>query len=257
MQATMVFAKPSARPVAIIPGETSIMRGAIAARQPSRTGETPIPGRERMMREKPVGAKVGMQHIGRICGVDLDIETWDPVSAEADLAVCGMFRREMPGTALSGGLRHLDGVLKGGLVALRKDGIFKGAQGETLLLSHPPRPILACGVLLVGLGDPMRWDGDMARHVAAVATGEVLRLRVGTVAFAPGLLDSGFQEAAIAATAGALLEGVMGALEAAGPALIDPDTGRPSLRRWIFDAGHSHAAQVAATFQAAFKSHRG
>lgn len=194
-----------------------------------------------------------MQHIGQICGVNLDIEAWDAVSAEVDLAVCGMFRHEMPGTVLGSGLRHLDKALQGGLVALRKDGIFLGKQGETLLLSHPPRPILACAVLLVGFGDPARWDADVARHVAAVATGEVLRLRAGTVAFVPGLIDSGVQGAA---TAGALLEGVMAALEAAGPALIDPDTGRSSLRRWVFDAGESHAAQIAATMQAAFEAHQ-
>jgi hypothetical protein len=204
-----------------------------------------------------MGAKVGMRHIGRTGDVDFDIETWDSVSAQVDLAVCGMFRREMPGTALSGGLRHLDAVLKGGLVALRKDGIFTGAQGETVLLSHPPRPILACGVLLVGFGEPTQWSARVARHVAATAMREVLRLRVGTVAFAPGLLDSGLQGAATAATAGALLDGAIGALGDAGSAACDPGTGRPWLRRWIFDTGPDQGAQAAQALQAAFDSHQG
>lgn len=203
-----------------------------------------------------MGAKVGMRHIGRTGGVDFDIETWDSVSAQVDLAVCGMFRREMPGTALSGGLRHLDAALKGGLVALRQDGIFTGTQGETVLLSHPPRPILACAVLLVGFGEPTQWNADVARHVAATAMREVLRLRVGTAAFAPGLLDSGLQGAATAATAGALLEGAITALDDAGGDAWDPDAGRPWLRRWIFDTGPGQAAQAADALQAAFDNHR-
>lgn len=203
-----------------------------------------------------MGAKVGMRHIGRAGDVDFDIETWDSVSAQVELAVCGMFRREMPGTALSGGLRHLDAVLKGGLVALRRDGIFTGARGETMLLSHPPRPILACAVLLVGCGEPTLWSVETARHVAMSAMREVLRLRVGTVAFAPGLLDSGLQGAATAATAGAMLQGAIEALTNAGSDAWNPDTGGPWLRRWIFDTGPGHAEQAALALKVAFDSHR-
>jgi hypothetical protein len=97
MQATMVFAKPSAPAACII--EHSQRR---ARRHHDRQGNTPSPRSCASDADDQMGAKVGMRHIGRTGGVDFDIETWDSVSAQVDLAVCGMFRREMPGTALSG-----------------------------------------------------------------------------------------------------------------------------------------------------------
>jgi hypothetical protein len=227
MQGAAVFAKQFHIHTSIMPAKDQ--RGA------ARLGES-APVRTQG------GRMVGMLHIGRTCDVEFDIEAWDSVSADVELAVCGMFLREMPGAALGGGLRHLDEALGGGLVALRRDGIFKGAEGETLLLTRPPKPIVACAVLLVGFGEPTQWSDTVARRVAATAAREVLRLRAGSVAFAPGLLDSGLQGAA---TAGPLLDGVIDAIEGTAP-------GSLALKRWIFDAGSSHVAQAAGTLQAAF-----
>ena len=60
----------------------------------------------------------------------------------------------MPGTTLSGRLLHLDQSIGGALTRLRKEGVFRAHEIETLFLSHLPAGVLPSAIMVIRLGNP-------------------------------------------------------------------------------------------------------
>jgi hypothetical protein len=89
------------------------------------------------------------------------------------------------------GMRHLDEALRGAITELRKSGQFEGNELETLLITPPPKTVLAERILLVGLGDRAKFTPEVMTRVGELGMREALRLRVDRYAHASDLKDAG------------------------------------------------------------------
>ena len=182
-------------------------------------------------------------------GVAFDVAVWDAVGADVDLSCACMFTREN-GPGPTGGLEHLDQALSGALLALRRDGIFRGEPMETLMLA-PASRISGRSLLIVGLGDPDVWDARLMSRVTRYIVAETNRRGMATAGIAPSLLDSGLSAALAGSGSGseAMIDGVMADIDAgyhlAEIGLAPP----PSLTAWTFGAGPTHAEDAAAHFK--------
>ena len=190
---------------------------------------------------------------GSYRGVALDVAVWDAVGADVDISFAGMFTREL-GRSISGGLLHLDAALGGALLALRAEGVFRGDELETILLTTPPPPIRGRALMVIGLGDPEAWRAELMARATSCALSEAVRLGAKSASFAPGLLDSGPEPATTPNGAEAMLRGVVRAIDAqhrlCEAGLVRP----PMLRQWTFGAGASHADGAVEQFRAALES---
>jgi hypothetical protein len=187
-----------------------------------------------------------VQHviIGSWRGVAIEVAAWDGVAAEVDLSCACMFSHEVQGDAPKGGLAHLDEALGHAVTELRRDGYFHADEMETLLISRPPVGIAADRVLIIGLGAPSPWTPPVMGRAVAAAYRSAIQQQMGSVAFAPSMLDGGLDPSMTGDVASAMLKGLADAIDAqtrlAELGLVAP----PSLVRWVFDVG-------AARFQAA------
>jgi len=169
-----------------------------------------------------------------------------------DLSFAGLFEREMPGAAMGGGLLDLDQALSGALARLRASGDFTAEPMDTLLLERLPHGVRARTIMLIGLGDPTKLQADLLERATRVAFREASRLRAGSVAFAPSLLDTGLKPEATAGAPLAMMAGLLSAL-ATQRRLAEAGLGlEPTVSRWSFDAGASHVDAVAKAFKVAF-----
>lgn len=159
------------------------------------------------------------------------------------LSIAGMFAREADGMMIAGGLLHLDEALGGAVRRMRSDGIFEGRLGETMVLSAPPLPVKAGAILMIGLGDPADWSPEVMRSIVAVAARRAMQLAVSSVAFAPGLHDSGMRGSVMVGAETAMLAGLAGELDSAGA--TPPE-------RWAFCAHPGHLEVTARDFALAF-----
>jgi hypothetical protein len=180
---------------------------------------------------------------GTYRGVTLDVAVWDAVGADVDLSCACMFTHEI-GPGPSGGLADLDGALSGALLALRRDGIFRGELMDTLTLT-PASRIRGRSLLIVGLGDPDAWDPRVMARATRYLVAAANDRGVATAAIAPGMLDSGLPAASTQGGSEAMLNGVITGIDAshhlADIGLAPP----PSLTAWTFGAGPAHAEEVA------------
>ena len=177
--------------------------------------------------QQPAG-DVPRRLIGAFRGVTIEIVQVGAVGAEVELAVAGMFTHEVDCSVPVGGLRELDEALSGALTRLRADAIFTGEFGETIALAMPRPPVKAHVVLIVGLGDPQAWRPTMMTDTVRLVVREAVRRQATSVAFAPGLLDSGLQPVRLAGTSEAMMLGLIEGLEERGPG---------QLRSWSFCSG--------------------
>ncbi|WP_322023759.1 M17 family peptidase N-terminal domain-containing protein [Burkholderia sp. BCC1977] len=177
------------------------------------------------------------QSIGRWRDVSFEVAAWDGVGAQVDLSCGCMFAHEATGDGPTGGLRHLDIALSGALTGLRREGHFRAAPMETLLISHPPAGIAARTLLLVGLGDPASWTIERTADAVATAARTAMQQGVESAAFAPSILDGGLTTAATAGMPQAMVKAVLAVIDTryriAELGLAAP----PFLRRWVFDVG--------------------
>jgi hypothetical protein len=183
------------------------------------------------------------QHIGSWRGTRIDIVGDHIANIPAMLSIAGMFAREADGMTIVGGLSHLDDALGGAVRRMRSDGIFEGRLGETMVLSAPPLPVRADAILMIGLGDPTEWSPEVMRSVVAVAARRAMQLAVSSVAFAPGLHDSGLRGRKVLGAEMAMLTGLCGEIEVAA--------GKPP-EQWVFCAHPAHFEVTTRDFTLAF-----
>ncbi len=191
--------------------------------------------------------------IGSYRGIALDVAAWDAVGADVDLSCACMFAHEV-GPSISGGLLHLDTALSGALLRLRAEGVFRGDEMETMLLSTLPTTIRGRALMIIGLGDPKAWRSDLMENATRYAVNEAMRQGTSSAGFAPGLLDSGLQPTVTSKAGDAMLRGVIRAIDTHHRLFERGLAALPTLRRWTFGAGASHAEAASEQFRRALAS---
>jgi hypothetical protein len=190
--------------------------------------------------------------IGSADGVAFDVVAWGPAQAAVDVSVACMFKHEVEGAVMAGGLLALDRALGGQLTRLRAAGAFRAEPMETLLVTLPPPGLAPRAVLVIGLGDPAALDGEVLRRATRVAMREAIRFGAASMAFAPSVLDAGHTDNAGLDMQVVMLDGMLGALRAehmladAGLAPV------PLLRHCSFDVGAPRLQAAGSAFVAAF-----
>ena len=131
----------------------------------------------------------------------IDVET---LKHETPMLAVGVFE----GTeTLSGWLEIIDGALGGVILRVLSSGDFRGKSGEELVLYGPENTGLK-RLLLIGLGQPDKFDSESVRRAAGRAVRVAERMRLGSLSIS---LDA-FSDFDTASTAQAAAEGaVLGA----------------------------------------------
>jgi hypothetical protein len=190
--------------------------------------------------------------IGSADGVVFDVVAWGPAQAKVDLSIACMFEHELDNAGMSGGLLALDQALGGQLGHLRTAGAFRAQALETLLITSPPSGMAPRAVLVIGLGDPARLDGELLRRATRVAMREAIRFGAASMAFAPSVLDAGHTDNAGLDMQNVMLDGMLSALRAEHMLADAGLAGRPLLRQCSFDVGLPRLQAAGSAFAASF-----
>jgi hypothetical protein len=113
-----------------------------------------------------------------------------PALTKTDLQTICLFQSD-PANTLHGSLAEIDEKLGGLLSRIRKDNLFSGNLGETLLLTPKPGTIPARRLLLIGLGDLQGFSPAREQVVGFIFFEEAERLGIPHPYFAPTVLDGG------------------------------------------------------------------
>ena len=128
----------------------------------------------------------------------IDVET---LKHETPMLAVGVFE----GTeTLSGWLEIIDGALGGVILRVLSSGDFRGKSGEELVLYGPENTGLK-RLLLIGLGQPDKFDSESVRRAAGRAVRVAERMRLGSLSIS---LDA-FSDFDTASTAQAAAEGAV------------------------------------------------
>ena len=164
-----------------------------------------------------------------------------PALTKTDLQTICLFQADAANT-LHGSLAEIDEKLGGLLSRIRKDNLFSGNLGETLLIQPKPGTIPARRLLLIGLGDLPGFSPAREQVVGFIFFEEAERLGIRHPYFAPTVLDGGKSGVDTGEVAQQFLGGFLRAkasqelLRQAGvSSSIDP-------RSLTFLAGATHAA---------------
>jgi hypothetical protein len=120
----------------------------------------------------------------------VEVLVQSPAETQTQLQVICLFRSE-PANTLHGSLTELDQELGGLLTQIRKESLFTGALGETLLITPKPGSIHARKLLLIGLGDLQGFSPAREQLVGTVVFQEAAQLGIANPYFAPTVLDGG------------------------------------------------------------------
>lgn len=189
--------------------------------------------------------------IGTYKGVEIELVTWDAGLAEVDLSCACMFTEEVGMDEPIGGLKHLNNALDGRLFSLRKDGLFTGSKSELLLLDLLKDAIPAQKLLIIGMGSPLEWTAKGSAEAIKQAARTGYQLQVGSMAIAPGILDTGikpktdFSKEMLAA----LISSINKQHELFKMGLVQA----PSIKKWVFDAGYQNFEEKGLNFQENFQ----
>jgi len=189
--------------------------------------------------------------IGSSDGVVFDVVAWGPSDADVDFSVACMFEHEL-GAGMAGGLLALDRALGGHLSRLRAADAFRAQPLETLLITSPPPAVMPRTVLVIGMGDPARLDGEMLRRACRVAMREAIRFGAVSMAFAPSVLDAGHTDNAALDMQHVMLDGMLSALRAEHMLAEAGLAAEPALRHCTFDVGAPRAQAAGQAFAEAF-----
>jgi hypothetical protein len=127
-------------------------------------------------------------------GFPVDVLVKSPALTNTDLQVICLFQADPVNTVpnpLHGSLAEIDEKLGGLLSQLRKESLFAGQLGETLLITPRPGTIPARRLLLIGLGDLPSFTPVREQVVGFIAFEEAERLAISHPFFAPTVLDGG------------------------------------------------------------------
>jgi len=188
------------------------------------------------------------RQIGIWRNIYIELATWNGAEASVDLSCACMFEREIGDGVLAGGMQHLDAALGGALTGLRRSEAFRGDHLETLLLDHLPSTVSPRALLVIGLGNPDTWTPRVSAMAASAAVRTAMQLRATSGAFAPSLLDAGFDGAAVSGAAQAMMQAVLDAIGAYAKVVESGLASAHRLRRWVFGVGTPHYERTAEQF---------
>ena len=126
----------------------------------------------------------------------------NPIKQKAECLIMGVFEKKFSEPHL----KELDQLIDGAIGKARRAGEFSGKANECLIL-HASGEIPAQRILLIGLGPRRQVNLEQLRKAAALAAGQLKKLRLGTVACALPLLD--LQRTSLPARVGAVAEGLL------------------------------------------------
>ncbi len=189
--------------------------------------------------------------IGTRHNVSIEIAAWDGAMADVDLSCACMFNHEQDRGGPQGGLGHLDALLGGRLVQLRRDGLFRGERGETALIDRPPGAFAARAVLIIGMGDPEQWLPTFMPQAIGEAVSAAHLCGAASAAFAPSLLDSGINSSRTSGVAAQMIVELVRALDRDARLNAFGLRAAGQLMRFVFDVGASHFDPTVDQFRAA------
>ncbi len=120
----------------------------------------------------------------------VDVLVQSPAETTTDLQVICLFRSDSA-NVLHGSLLEIDQKLGGLLSEIRKESLFSGALGETLLIAPRGGTVGAQRVLVIGLGDVEGFSASREQLVGSIVFVEAERLGIAHPFFAPTVLDGG------------------------------------------------------------------
>ncbi len=189
--------------------------------------------------------------IGQYHDLNLNIVTWDGVTAEVDLSCGCLFDHEVDYAPIQGGLADLNQTLNGKLLHIREQKLFQAVRFETLLFDQTQPNIQSEKVLLIGMGNPEDWGAADTAKAVQIAFRTAQQLGLESVAFAPSILDTGIQIKAdlSAVLVQALLDVYDAHLQLEQLGLVKPCT----VQNWYFDAGDHQFEEKANNYIQIFK----
>ena len=137
----------------------------------------------------------------------IQILAQSPGETTTELQVICLFRSSAENT-LHGSLTETNEKLKGLIERVRKQELFRGELGETLLVTPPKGSLGARRLLVIGLGDSQSFSPQRMQLVGEVLYAEANRIGVAHPFFAPTILDGGVNKF----TTGEVAEQVMGGI---------------------------------------------
>ncbi len=189
--------------------------------------------------------------IGQYKNLNINIVTWDGVTAEVDLSCGCLFDHEVDHAPVQGGLADLNQTLNGKLLQIREEKLFTAVRFETLLFDQAQPNIQSEKLLLIGMGNPEDWSTADTAKAVQVAFRTAQQLGVKSVAFAPSILDTGLKVKVDLSSVlvQALLEVYEAHLELENLGLVSPCT----VQTWYFDAGDHQFEEKANNYIQIFK----
>lgn len=189
--------------------------------------------------------------IGQYKKLNLNIVTWDGVTAKVDLSCGCLFDHEVDHAPVQGGLADLNQTLNGKLLQIRQQKLFQAVRYETILFDQAQPNIQSEKVLLIGMGSPEDWSTADTAKAVQIAFRTAQQLGLESVAFAPSILDTGIQLKTdlSAVLVQALLDVYDAQLELEQLGLVKPCT----VQNWYFDAGDHQFEEKANNYIQIFK----
>lgn len=187
--------------------------------------------------------------VGRVAGIDIEVAAVDAVTAAVDLAVAGLFTREV--SRLAGGMEHLDRALQRAPTRLRDEGVFTGAASSSILIRHPPAPIMSGAILVVGLGEPSEFAPEVLANATRRTFDTAMLLGAQSIAFAPSILDGGLVPDGDENLSQAMVTGIAQSARAARRLAALGFSPPSPLVCWRFAASPAHLAKAADAFRRA------
>jgi hypothetical protein len=192
---------------------------------------------------RPVLLLITASLLAQTLAVPVDVLVQSPAATNTELQIICLFHAD-PGTSFQGSLTEIDEKLGGLLTALRKQNLFAGNLGETLLITPKPNTIPARRLLLVGLGDLKSFSPDREQQIGFVVFEESKRLGIQHPFFAPTVLDGGKTGMDTGAVAEQFLRGFLRAKASEDAvAATGMSTGKNPVSL-TFLAGAAHAAKT-------------
>jgi leucyl aminopeptidase len=125
----------------------------------------------------------------------ITVDARNPAETGADLLALPVARVEKRAAKLPAAIASADRATRGQVSAAIASGDFQGKPDQSLLL-YPDRRLRAKRVLLLGVGDAAKLDGDALRQLAGRCVREAARRKAGRVALvAPDLAKDGAVQA--------------------------------------------------------------
>jgi hypothetical protein len=122
--------------------------------------------------------------------IPIQILAQSPAETTTDLQAICLFRSS-PANTLHGSLTETNEKLKGLLDRVRKQELFRGELGETLLIAPPKGSLGAKKLLIIGLGDSQSFTPQRMQLVGEILYAEASHIGVAHPYFAPTILDGG------------------------------------------------------------------